>query len=106
MQAPHLIGQYSNAGSSFLNNLAVAFASTLLQILSSWINKTTTDQVQEWRDGSVDPNIIALNIKTLTDTATSIYSGTLLAIAQPLKLHSTFGSSIPILTNDEGLSSS
>jgi hypothetical protein len=51
---------------------------------SNWLGKAATDHVQEWLDSGVDPGIIALNVETLTDTATNDYSDSLFPIAERL----------------------
>lgn len=79
-----LANEHSNAGSLFLNNPALAFASNLLQIHPDWLGRAAADHAQEWRNSGVDPGIIALNVETLTDTATNSYSDTLFPIAERL----------------------
>lgn len=51
---------------------------------TDWIGKAADDHAQEWQDSGVDPGIIALNVETLTDTATNDYSDSLFPIAERL----------------------
>jgi hypothetical protein len=54
------------------------------EIHLNWLNKIDRDHAQEWLNSGVDPGIIALNVETLTDTATSSYSDSLFPIAERL----------------------
>lgn len=51
---------------------------------SFWNHSIAPDHIQEWLDSGVDPGIIALNVETLTDTATTDYTDSLFPIAERL----------------------
>lgn len=59
-------------------------ATDRLEMYPDWQNSIDPDHVQEWSDSGVDPDIIALNVETLTDTATSSYAESLFPIAERL----------------------
>lgn len=65
------------------------FPSYLNQTSSDWIGKAAIDHVREWQDSGVDPGIIALNVETLTDTATNTYSDSVFPIAERLNWNIT-----------------
>jgi hypothetical protein len=49
-----------------------------------WLGKAAPDHAQEWLDSGVDPEIVALNVETLTDTATHPNADSLFPIAERL----------------------
>ncbi|XGV94377.1 MAG: plasmid replication protein, CyRepA1 family (plasmid) [Leptolyngbya sp. BL-A-14] len=75
-----LASQQSKANASLSKRLAA----DRLQAYSDWLNSVDADHVQEWRASGVDPDIIALNVETLTDTATNSYAESLFPIAERL----------------------
>lgn len=92
MSVHPLASEFRNASSSFLNSSALAAAPHFQPIHSDGFGKAAADHSQEWRDSGVDPGIIALNVETLTDTATQSYSDTLFPIAERLNWNiSRFG---------------
>lgn len=84
MPVSRLANEQKNTGSSFLNNPPLVPMLNYPSLQSDWLGKAATDHVQEWLDSSVDPGIIALNVETLTDTATNDYSDSLFPIAERL----------------------
>jgi len=52
--------------------------------LNPLLYRADADHVQEWLNSGVDPGIIALNVETLTDTATDSYAESLFPIAERL----------------------
>lgn len=54
-----------------------------------WIGRAAADHAQEWLDSGVDPGIIALNVETLTDTATDSYADSFFPIADRLNWNLT-----------------
>ena len=55
-----------------------------LQAQLDWRDSVDPDHAREWRESGVDPGIIALNVETLTDTATTSYADSLFPIAERL----------------------
>lgn len=51
---------------------------------ATWLGKAAPDHAQEWLNSGVDPEIIALNVETLTDTATNPNAESLFPIAERL----------------------
>lgn len=79
-----LTTEQPHPGSSFLSTPRAALATGQYQASLDWIGRTAIDHAQEWLDSGVDPDIIALNVETLTDTATNSYSDSLFPIAERL----------------------
>lgn len=51
---------------------------------SGWLARVAPDHVEEWLASGVDPDIIALNVETLTDTAATPTTDSLFPIAERL----------------------
>jgi hypothetical protein len=49
-----------------------------------WLGKAAPDHAQEWLNSGVDPSIVALNVETLTDTATDPNADSVFPIAERL----------------------
>jgi hypothetical protein len=78
MLVHRLASKSSNVGVSSLNSPTLASASP------DWLDGIAADHIQEWQDSGVDSDIIALNVETLTDTATNGYANSLFPIAERL----------------------
>ncbi|MBD2123263.1 plasmid replication protein, CyRepA1 family [Trichocoleus sp. FACHB-262] len=69
-------------------SLALINASVTIS-LNPPLCRAAADHVQEWQESGVDLGIIALNVETLTDTATSSYADSLFPIAERLNWNIT-----------------
>lgn len=56
---------------------------------SGWLGKAAPDHAQEWLQSQVAPDIVALNVETLDDTATHPYTESLFPIAERLNWQPT-----------------
>lgn len=89
MSVSRLANQQTFGQVPCLNISKGTFSSYLPETNTDWIGKAAVDHAQEWQDSGVDPSIIALNVETLTDTATNHYSDSLFPIAERLNWNLT-----------------
>ncbi|WP_348229883.1 plasmid replication protein, CyRepA1 family [Trichocoleus desertorum] len=72
-----------------MGNPTPASTPSLQKTQSGRFSQAAADHVQEWQESGVDLGIIALNVETLTDTATSSYADSLFPIAERLNWNIT-----------------
>lgn len=67
-----------------IGSVGQTLLANLQNLQSGFWNSIAPDHLQEWIDSGVDPGIVALNVETLSDTATTDYADSLFPIAERL----------------------